>query len=94
MNWKLGIAIAQSFTFVATLVSGLHAYSLQEAALVLLLVAVGVIVVLLILVALVLIREGARLGFVWLKAKAAGTTSRSGGHVGPVEGMGEPRPLQ
>jgi hypothetical protein len=93
VNWKLGIALVQSFTFVATLVSGSHTYFLQEAVLVLLLVAAGVIVVLLIFVALVLIREGARLGFVWLKAKAAGTTSMSGGHVGPVEAMSE-RPLK
>jgi hypothetical protein len=94
VNLALGLGIVRSFACPATLVFGLDAYSLQEAILVLLLVAFGVIVVLLILVALVLFREGVRLGLAWLKARVAHTTSMSGHRIGSGEPIGEPRLLK
>lgn len=94
VNWKVVLAIVLTLAVTATLLLGLDAYSMQETVLVLLLVAAAVLAAFLSLVTFVLFEEGARSGFVWLKARISRMASSSGPHVSSPEAMQHPRPLK
>jgi hypothetical protein len=67
---------------------------MQETVLILLVVAAAVFVALVFLIAFVLFEEGARSGFVQLKARISRMKSSRNRSVGRPEAMGHPRPLK
>lgn len=94
MNWKLGLAIVASLALIAAFQGRFDIYFMEETVVVLLVIAAAVLVVFLLLVALVLFREGVRLGFFWLKTRIVGITSPSDRHIGTEATVGELRPLK
>ena len=94
MKGKLVLSILVTLALAATVSRGFGAYSVQETLLVMLCVAALVVVVFLFLVVFVLFREGARLGFAWLKARFAQTTSIGDSSIVVGEAQSHPRPLK
>jgi hypothetical protein len=94
LNWRLRFAVVASLALIAALRGRLDIYFLEETVVVLLVIAGLVLVVLLLLVALVLFREGARSGILWLKTRIVGVTSTSGRHIATAASGADLRPLK
>jgi hypothetical protein len=74
VSWKHGLAILVGLAFLATILQGMNAYSVQLTLLSLLVVIASAIIGMLSLVVFVLFQEGVRLSIHWLTNRPNGKT--------------------
>jgi len=88
VTWKIALAILSTLLVIPAIGPRWSAYIVQENALMLLVVAALAMVVLLFLIAFVLLKEGVRLGFFWLKARLLGMARFGERQLTRMERMG------
>jgi hypothetical protein len=85
--WQMGVIVALALSLLAVLALGKRVYMLQEALVVMLLIALSVAVILLFLVIFVLFQAGVRQAVLWLKTGIVRLSRLTNGQVSPPDSI-------